>query len=93
MAIMQDPQVLWGFSSLLIVVLGFFIKSWMNRIKEDFGGVKDEIKTLVKKLDCKQDKSICSERYPKIKDDLDNFYRHKHALNCNKDETGGVVIP
>ena len=93
MAIMQDPQVLWGFSSLLIVVLGFFIKSWMNRIKEDFGGVKDEIKSLIRKLDCKQDKTVCGERYPQIQRDLENFYKHKHPLNCTKDETGGVVIP
>ena len=81
----QDPRLLWAVSSLLIVVLGFFIKSWMNRISEDF-------RMVLKKMDCKQDKSICQERYPTIRSDLDNFYKHKHNLNCNKDETGGVVL-
>jgi len=82
----QDPRLLWAVSSLLIVVLGFFIKSWMNRISEDF-------RAVLKKLDCKQDRSVCNERYPNLRKDSDNFYRHKHALNCSKDETGGVVIP
>ena len=81
-----DPKLLWGFCSLLIVVLGFFIRSWMNRLSQDFA-------SLVKKMKCKQDVAVCNERFPAIRDDLSKFHKHKHVLNCNKDETGGVIIP
>ena len=71
--------MLWALNSLLIVILGFMIKNWVNGVS--------------KKLDCKQDKSVCQERYPTLKKDSENFYRHKHTMNCDKDETGGVIIP
>ena len=103
-SIVQDPRLLWVFSSLLIVVLGFFIRSWMNRSREDTQevkadvrreilGVKQDIREVVKKLGCKQDLVVCNDRTLVNQKNADNFYRHKHFLNCDKDETGGVMIP
>ena len=86
MSDIQDPKLLWVSISILIAILGFFIRSWVLSVKED----SKEIKGM---LTCKQDKTICQERYPDIKRDLGNFYAHVHPVNCEKDETGKVVIP
>ena len=81
----QDSKILWASISILIAILGFFIRSWVLAVKEDFKGLKV-------KLDCKQDKSVCAERYPKLKDDVDKFYKHAHHLGSNKEKTGGVSL-
>ena len=77
----HDPKILWGSITLLVAILGFFIRGWVTSVKEDFRMVKDDLK-------CKQDKTMCDERYPKIQDDIDNFYGHTHS----KDENGGVIV-
>ena len=81
MSDIHDPKILWGSITLLIMILGFFIRGWVTSVKEDF-------KTVKEKLGCKQDKALCDERHPKIRDDIDNLYSHKHS----KDDDGGVVI-
>ena len=80
MSDIHDPKILWGSITLLIAILGFFIRGWVSSVKEDFKGVKD-------KLACKQDRTLCDERYPKIQDDIDNLYNHKHSS-----DEGEVII-
>jgi len=75
----QVPQLLWGLNTVLLIVLGFMIKSWVNGI--------------TKKLSCKQDKSVCSERHPVLSSNIEGLFRHKHPIHEGKDMTGGVIIP
>ena len=72
-------QISWGAISLLIVILGFFIKSWINAV--------------TKKLECKQDKSVCNERFPITQDNVSKLFTHRHPIRSEAEETGGVVIP
>jgi len=76
---METTQMLWGVNSLLIVILGFVVKSWIS--------------SVTKKIGCKQDKVVCAERYPKIEKNIDGLFTHKHPLNDGERETGGVIIP
>jgi len=75
----QVPQMLWALNSLLIIILGFMIRNWVQGV--------------TKKVDCKQDKTVCKERYPSLKANMDALFRHKHQLHERSDTTGGVVIP
>ena len=71
--------MLWGLNSLLIVILGFMVRTWVNGIG--------------KKLNCKQDKAVCNERYPDLKADVSTIFKHKHPLSsADRDMTGGVII-
>jgi len=48
---------------------------------------------ITKKLSCKQDKSVCSERHPVLSSNIEGLFRHKHPIHEGKDMTGGVIIP
>ena len=72
-------QILWGLNTLLIIVIGFLGKNWMNGIS--------------KKLGCKQDKVVCDERFPILQSNNDKLFTHRHPLAEGSSETGGVVIP
>jgi len=71
--------MLWGVNSLLIIILGFMVRSWVT--------------ALTNKLGCKQDKAVCAERYPTLKDNIDSLFTHKHPLTNDDNQTGGVIIP
>jgi len=75
----DTTQMLWGVNSLLIVILGFMVRSWVT--------------ALTNKLGCKQDKVVCNERCPHIQQDIVNLFSHKHPIVEDKNETGGVIIP
>jgi len=71
--------MLWGVNSLLIVILGFMVRSWVGNING--------------KMASKQDKAVCKERYPNLKADVTTLFSHKHPVREGQDETGGVIIP
>jgi len=83
---LSQIQIAWAVITLLIILLGFFIKSWFNGINKSFDN-------LVKKLDCKQDKSMCADRYPRLQGNINELFRHKHPIKERSDETGGLFIP
>ena len=51
---MENWQLLWGVNSILLVVLGFFIKMWIIGIKEDIKIVKLELKDKADSETCKE---------------------------------------
>ena len=84
--LIDTPQMLWGLNSLLLLILAFMIRSWVNGISKKFD-------TLAGKLGCKQDKTVCAERYPGLKSDIATLYKHKHPTDGEQGTTEGVIIP
>ena len=64
---MDTPQILWLVNSVLVVALGFFIKSWMNDIKE-------KIRELKIELSGKTDSKMCERLHREIEQ-----YAHTHG--------------
>jgi hypothetical protein len=58
-------QLLWGITSFLVVLLGFFVKRWMDKMEA--------------KLELKLDAIMCEERHPKLELACEKLFRHKHA--------------
>ncbi len=54
---LDNSQILYASNSLLIVILGFFIRGWMGNIKETLDKITHRLdnmdKELVNKEDCK----------------------------------------
>jgi len=82
----QTLQLLWAANTVLLVILGFFIRMWINGVKEK--EYKNE-----KMLDNKIDKVTCLERHEDLKKDVSALFRHKHPLYKDRDQTGEVIIP
>jgi hypothetical protein len=68
-------QVSWGVFTILIAVLGFFIKMWINGIKTDILGVKTDIAEIKADLKEKADTEICR----RIHEGVDKML-HRHAV-------------
>jgi hypothetical protein len=64
---MENWQLLLGVNSLLLVVLGFFIKMWISGIKTDIASVKTDLKG-------KADADICIRTHEAVDKLL-----HRHA--------------
>ena len=47
-----NDQILWLVNSALVVILGFFIRMWINSIKESLKEIKDELHEKVSKETC-----------------------------------------
>ena len=62
---MDTTHLLWAVNSLLIILLGFFIKSWINSVE--------------KRLALKLDTAICEERDGHHCREIDKLEKHKHA--------------
>jgi hypothetical protein len=63
--VIDGEKVLWILNSLLIIALGFFMKSWINSVE----------KRLEKKLDA----ALCDERNERHCLEIDKMQKHKHA--------------
>ena len=44
---MDNYQLMWAANSLLIIILGFFIKSWMYGIKESINNINEKLEEKV----------------------------------------------
>ena len=60
---MENWQLFWGINTVLLAVLGFFIKIWM-------GGVTSRLTSIESKLDNKVDEKMCSERLANVKTNI-----------------------
>jgi hypothetical protein len=58
-------HLLWAVNSLLIVGVGFFIKSWIGSVES--------------RLEAKLDKTICEERDGHHCKEIEKLEKHKHA--------------
>jgi hypothetical protein len=74
---MDNVQLLWGINTLLLVILGFFIRMWISRLE--------------KHVDEKLDTILCEERHALTTTSCDKLFRHKHAP-VHPDGRGGEVI-
>jgi hypothetical protein len=83
---MNTTQVVWGVVTILVAVSGFMIKVWMKNMSE-------KVKVVNDKLTCKQDKTVCAERYPNLKSDVAILFRHKHPIVEGESMTAEVIIP
>jgi len=72
-------KVLWGITTVLMGVMVWMVKGW--------------IKGVTTKLGCKQDKVMCTERYPKLDRDIKMLFKHKHPIYEDDKNTGEVIIP
>ena len=62
---MDNPQLLWGINSALIVALGFFIRIWISRLEKD--------------IEKKVDLIMCTERHGDSTQKCATLFRHRHA--------------
>ncbi len=62
---MDFQQILWGATSILVVIVGFFTRMWIAETREA--------------LKTKLEASICVERNGRLERDLTVLFRHKHA--------------
>ncbi len=62
---MDNPQLLWGINSALIVALGFFIRVWINRLEKD--------------IEKKVDVIMCAERHGDTVQKCSILFKHRHA--------------
>jgi len=84
---MENTQLLWGLNTLLLVILGFFIRLWISKLSADFN-------KLEAKLDTKIDINLCIERMSRARDDhqectADNTKNHDEIFcRLRKVESG-----
>ena len=80
---METGQMLWGLNTLLLAVLGFFVKTWMANQTKQF-------EKMEARLDRKLDAITCVERNASVKVDYEKLRQHRHAPITG--EKGGEVI-
>jgi len=73
----ENWQLLAGINTILLAVLGFFIKSWVTKLE--------------KRLDGKIDVILCGERHGSTEKSCDILFHHRHAP-VHPDGRGGEVI-
>jgi hypothetical protein len=71
---MDGQQMLWGVNSLLLILLGFFIRMWIT-------GIKDDIKDLREELKKKAEEETCLRTHAGVDKLL-----HRHALTGSAGE-------
>jgi hypothetical protein len=64
---LETPQLLWIVNSVLVVALGFFIKSWMNDIKD-----------TIRELRIEMSGKVNTELFDRVTDRLEK-YSHSHS--------------
>jgi hypothetical protein len=62
---MENVQTLWGINSILLLVLGFFIRGWITKME--------------KKIEAKLDAVTCTERHELSSEKCEKLFRHRHA--------------
>ena len=72
---LENGQLLWWLNSVLIVILGFFVRIWMVRLAADIAKIET-------KIDIKVDATLCAERMGSVKE-TDRF-----ACERNEKEHG-----
>ena len=80
---MDTGQMLWGINTLLLAVLGFFVKNWMATLTK-------ELDKMDKRISTKLAKAICVERNSSVKCECAKMRNHRHAPVTG--ERGGEVI-
>jgi len=70
-------QIMWGINTLLLVIVGFLIRLWIN-------GVKESISEIHESMENKTDKELCEFAHGEIEK-----YAHSHATSGS----AGEVIP
>ncbi len=58
---LENGQLFWGLNSVLIVILGFFVRIWMVRLAADIAKIEA-------KIDIKVDATLCAERMGSTKE-------------------------
>jgi hypothetical protein len=51
---MDIQQMLWGLNSVLLILLGFFVRMWLAGIKEDIAELKSELKLKAEEETCRR---------------------------------------
>lgn len=62
---MDNPQLLWGINSALIVALGFFVRIWISRLEKD--------------IEKKVDTIMCTTLHGVSVQQCATLFRHRHA--------------
>jgi len=82
----HGTQILWAINSLLIIIVAALIRNWASGLTAKFDNLSD-------KMICKQDKTMCNERYLKLDKNVESLFTHIHPIREGKDQSGGVIIP
>lgn len=76
--------MLWGLNTILLAVLGFFVKNWISAQAIQFDKME-------KRLDQKLDSITCTERNSAMKSECKSLKHHRHAP-ITGDKGGEVII-
>ncbi len=81
---MDNAQLLWGINTVLLVILGFFVKIWIARLSADAAKMET-------KVEGKLDLLLCVERHGISTTACAKLFGHRHSP-CQPDGRGGEVI-
>lgn len=85
MEITSELRILWAMNSLLIVILGWFIRAWINSVKTDAEGIKNDVKS-------KADAELTEKEFGRVDSKIRSLFRHKHPIYKDREKTGEVII-
>ena len=85
MEITSELRILWAMNSLLIVILGWFIRAWINGVKTDVDGMKKDVRD-------KADAELTEKEFGRVDGKIRSLFRHKHPIYKDREKTGEVII-
>jgi len=73
-----EMRFLWAINSLLIILLGWFIRFWMSDLK--------------KCVHDKADSKSVEKEFDRVGSKIRSLFRHKHPIYKDREKTGEVII-
>jgi hypothetical protein len=51
---MDIQQMLWGLNSVLLILLGFFVRMWISGIRDDIASIKRDLREKAEEETCRR---------------------------------------